>query len=677
MSNLIPLKGCSSRVFCVRSRYINGVISIVNRYIKTFYLWLCVATLCNLVGLVAGLVWDTIPEGAVLLYPAAWLMQLPLILILSLLHHAINQLLQLLPDRHIMRAQGVACSIIMFLFTGIYLASQVMRIEINSFLSWDLLGIALSDSKQVLPDVGRRIGIHLLGLSVFSIALGQYYTRRYQNALIEHSGAKFAMVLLAIGFSATSSYSISFRSVKASAWRARNEILPTTYLTASLVEDILLESRLHDEAIESLIIQPQVAMDDYLENAQPATTPNIIFIMLESVPWDHFGFMGYERTGITPNLDAFADNSLLFPRTYAPANHSNYSQPAVHSSQYPLRSKSLDQFQDVDYPKTMLFDILSATGYQTAFISAQNEDWLGMKRFIFANTTLQYFLHSKDELGSNIGSEDKIDDSLVCTRTLEYLDERNPDQPVFLYVNFQRTHFPYDIPEDAPRPYQPCSTDDFEFSFFSYDQDHTDVVVNKFDNALHYVDAQVGRLMDYLKANDLYENSLIIVSSDHGEAFYRHGSPTHSTSLYDDQIRVSTLIKQPNQIDPVVRYDAISLIDINPTILEVLGMNNHPSFQGQPVLRKPRSNPIYFLSHGLVKGIGIVDYPWKYVASETSPPRLINLESDPAESTNVSSEYPERVEEMKKQMEIFRQQQLYYYLNMPSEERGMNYPPRL
>lgn len=648
-----------------------------NRFIKTFYLWLGVFSACNLATLCAGCINGALPEKGWLLYPAAWMLQLPLVLSIALAHHAINQLLQLLPFPSAMRWHWLVCSIILFVVSGVYLASQVMFIEVDSFLSWDALRVGISDTKQILPDVGRKIGSELAFLAALSAVLGLTYAKRYHNLHVQHSTKIFGIVSLVLVLSIASSYAFAFGTRNTAARNVRNEILPTTFLITSIIDDVLLHNMPQTEIARSMVLLQQIALDEYLASARPSSTPNVFFIMLESVSWNHYGFMGYARQDITPSLDALARNSLIFPRTYACANHSNYSQTSVHSSQYPLRSTHLDQFEKIDYPKVMLFDILSAAGYQTAFISAQNEEWQGMKKFIFSNTELQYFLHSKDELGLNIGIETKIDDALVATRALEYLETRDPEKPVFLYMNFQRTHFPYDIPEEAPRPFQPCSTDHLDFGFINYDRQHIDHVVNKFDNALVYTDRQVGAFIDYLKVNNLYENSLIIVASDHGEAFYDHGYPTHSTSLYDDQIRVSTIIKQPGQQTSEVRDDAISLIDINPTILEILGMPNHPNFQGQPILKNPRNDYIYILSHGIIKAMGVVDYPWKYFGSSKELPRLVNVETDPAESLDLSAEYPGKVEELQQAIEHFRQQQLYYYQYISPHERSQYYPPRL
>ncbi|MBN2686007.1 MAG: sulfatase-like hydrolase/transferase [Pontiellaceae bacterium] len=619
---------------------------------------------------------NVLPKGCLLLYPVAGFMQFPLILAIALIHFALNILFDLLPERFARKGQWLTCTLFLFVCTGVYLSSQIMRIEIGSFLSWDMLGVAISDTKQLLPDIGRRIGVHLLVLALLTSAIGFGFVRYYHHTS-RHVGRIFAIIMaVVIGLSGTS-FAMVMGSSKPSAWQVQYDMLPTTFLASTLAENFMLSDDFAEEAIATIQLEPRTSLEEYLEYNAPQKTPNIFLIVLESITWNHFSFTGYERQDITPNLQALSEQSTLFPLTYATANHSNYAQPSIHSSQYPLRTKALNNYTTVDYPKTMLIDILAQSGYQTAFISSQNEDWLGMKSFIFADTELQYFRHSKDELGDDIGAESKIDDKLTCSWALDYLDQRDPETPVFLYMNLQRTHFPYDIPEEADHPYQPCSTDDFQYSYFGYPRDQIQTVVNKYDNALHYVDEQVGTFINYLKENDLYEDSLIIVTTDHGESFYEHGLPTHSSSLYDDQIRVCTLVKEPGQQSAAVRNDPISQIDINPTILEILGMDNYPSFQGEPILNNPRTNPIYFICHSLNRGIGILDYPLKFIRPETRHPHLTNIEEDPSETIDYSSEDPERMMELRKQLEIFRQQQLYYYMDLSPEERQTLFPPRL
>ena len=649
----------------------------MNRLIKTLYFWFATALACNLLSLLVGHFSHILPKGALLFIPVAGVMQIPLILAIALPHYFANVLIDLTPERIAKKAQWIACTLLLFIYAGIYLSSQIMRSEIGTFLSWDMLGVALSDTKQILPDIGKRIGIHLLVLIILTGLIGFAFVRHYRNVHRKFVIRKFAITMgITIGLCGTS-YAMLLGSSKPTAWRIQYDLFPTTFLATTWVDNLLMNDVFKEEAIETIVMEPRISLDQYLENNSPEKTPNVFFIVLESIPWNHFPFTGYNRQEITPTLSALANDCTIFPSSYSTASHSSYAQPGIHASQYPLRSPSLNTYGTVDYPKTMLFDILGNSGYQTAFISAQNEEWQGMKRFIQADSDLQYFYHSKDELGETVGTECKLDDKIVCTRAIEYMEQREPQKPTFLYMNLQRTHFPYDIPEEADRPYQPCNTDEFQFTFFSFERDKKQTVINKYDNALHYVDTQIGLFIDYLKTNGLYENSIIVVVPDHGEAFYEHGLPTHGTSLYDHQIRVCTLFKEPNQHTSIVRNDPISLIDLNPSILECLGMKNYPSFQGHSILNTPRTQPIFFLCHGIRKGIGILDYPWKFVYPETRPPRLTNLEIDPDEKSDLTSKYPEKAMELKKTLEIFRHQQLYYYMDLPSEKRADLFPPRL
>nr|MDA3832152.1 sulfatase-like hydrolase/transferase [Spirochaetales bacterium] len=357
----------------------------MNRLIKTLYFWIGTALVCNLLSLLAGHFSNVLPKGCLLLYPAAGFMQFPLILAIALPHFVLNVLFDLLPERFARKGQWLTCTLFLFISTGVYLSSQIMRIEIGSFLSWDMLGVAISDTKQLLPDIGRRIGGHLLALALLTSAIGFGFVHYYHHTS-RHIGRKFAIGMgIVLGLSGTS-YAMVMGSSRPSAWQVQYDLLPTTYLASTFAENLMKDNFFAEEAIATIQLEPRTTLEEYLEYNTPQTTPNVFLIVLESITWNHFSFTGDEREGITPNLQALAEQSTLFPLTYATANHSNYAQPSIHASQYPLRTKYLNNYTTVDYPKTMLIDILAGSGYQTAFISSQNEDWLGMKKFIFADT---------------------------------------------------------------------------------------------------------------------------------------------------------------------------------------------------------------------------------------------------------------------------------------------------
>ena len=670
----------------------------MRKFIKTFYLWLGLFTFCNVASLVAVTIRQGRPEGGAVLYPLAWVLQLPLVVLLSGVHHGINRLFSLLPLQWKKRARFLLCALFAFVFMGMYAASQMMFLQIESFISWDAFQVAWSNAAQLFPDIAGEMGGELLLIGTLSVLTAWFYTHRYHK----HSVGRSPLIPALLGAfciaSGAGGFVAVYRMDEQQAAQVRRRLLPTTYLTFSIIDRLLPSVAPSADFLDGLVFGERVGMEEYFQTMghPPEEKPDVFFIMLESVSWDHFGFTGYHRKGITPNLDRLAKDSLVFNRAYAPACHSNYSQTSIHASEYPLRRKQLDQFEQVNYPKTMLMDILSYAGYQTAFFSAQNEDWQGMKKFIFAHTKLQHFYDSRNELGDDIGIESKVDDAIVRTRALEYLKTLDLSRPVYMYLNFQASHFPYTIPDNAAHPFGAGDVRGFEYAFFSYDRAHLDTVINRYDNALHYVDTQVGAFIDALKEQGLYENSLIVVASDHGEAFYQHGDPTHGTALFEEQVRTAVLFKLPrggahavrpggevivpkrNNLAPPSRFreDPISLIDINPTILEVLGLKNHPNFQGRPVLRHERGAPVYLVSHSVIKAHGIVDYPWKYIESERDGERLLNLEQDPGESMDFADGQPDILADLKEQLQLYQMRQLYYYTVLPQEDRDRLYPPR-
>lgn len=649
----------------------------MHKFIKTFFLWLGLFTFCNVISLFAVKAHGTCSVGHLFLHPLAWILQFPLVAVFALFHHGANHAFLFLPLKWKKPLRFVLCALCIFFFMGMYTASQIMFQQINTFISWDAYLAAFSNWGQVLPDILGEMGGELFLIAALAVGVSLIYTRRYHNSSSSPSPLLFVVLCSVFFTSAAGGFVMVYKNEGEWSDRIRQCVLPTTYLTFSIIDDLLPSVSPTADFLADMILAEQVPMAEYFQFADlPVERPDVYLIMLESISWDHYGFTGYGRSDVTPHLDALAAESVVFPTAYAAANHSSYAQTSVHASQYPLRRKTLHKFETVNYPKTMLFDILSYAGYKTAFFSAQNEDWQGMRSFVFANTKMQHFFHSKDVLGEHIGIEAKIDDETVLQHAIEYLENGLPDEPVFMYLNFQATHFPYAIPPDAAHPYEPCSTDGFDFNYTEYDRDHLEQVMNKYDNALHYVDRQVGALVEFLKAAGRYERSLIVVASDHGEAFYKHGLPTHSTSLYDDQMRTALLFKLPGQTGHTLRNDPVSLIDINPTILEALGLPNHPGFQGRQVLETPRTEPVYMVSHSLVKSHGVVAYPWKYFISERDGERLLNLNLDPQELEDYSAAQPELLNELRQTLRMYQLRQLYYYTVLPQAERDRLYPPQ-
>jgi glucan phosphoethanolaminetransferase (alkaline phosphatase superfamily) len=138
--------------------------------------------------------------------------------------------------------------------------------------------------------------------------------------------------------------------------------------------------------------EPQRSGEDWLRAIEHSAgpRPNVILLLLESIPADHLGFAGYRRA-VSPNIDALARRSLRMRRVWSVATQSNYAQMAFLSSLHPRRRQQLDVYEELGYPRVLPHDIFSKLGYATATISSQNEDWQGMRRFCLSGQKAQFF----------------------------------------------------------------------------------------------------------------------------------------------------------------------------------------------------------------------------------------------------------------------------------------------
>ncbi len=368
--------------------------------------------------------------------------------------------------------------------------------------------------------------------------------------------------------------------------------------------------------------------------------PNFLLIMLESIAVERLGYMGAKRR-TTPNIDRLASNSVRFRRAYTTATHSNYAQMAVLSSLFPRRGTALDMYHKLDYPRVLPHDVFHLAGHRTATISSQDESWQGMIRFQHTGTTTEFW-HAPSYEGTHIdtGSERVVPDHVTAARASDWIASRAAAGDGWsLYVNLQMTHFPYKIPAGQPRPFQP-SDPTGRFNYLGYGQKDLSRVVNRYDNALAYVDRQVGLLLKGLRDSNQLDDTLIVLTADHGEAFFEHGGVTHGKTLYDEEARVPLLMHWPKRLAANDVDVPVSHLDIMPTVVELAGLPPHPAYQGtslKPVIDGDDDRPggIYLNIQGIRNAEALGCWPWKMIMERTSGAMyLFNLAQDPREKQN-------------------------------------------
>ena len=278
--------------------------------------------------------------------------------------------------------------------------------------------------------------------------------------------------------------------------------------------------------------------------------PNVILITLDTTRADRMGFLGSKR-GLTPSLDALARQSVVFTRAYSQVPLTTASHATILTGTYPqfhqVNDFGVPLSQDLPY----LPAILRGNGYHTAafvgslVLDPETRSAPGFERgFDFYDAAFHRRRTGEDRYES---IERRAGE--VLGRTLEWLTQHH-DEPFFVWLHFYDAHDPYEPPE----PYK------------------TRYASAPYDGEIAYTDAAVGKFIEWLRLRGFYDNSVIAVMADHGEALGEHGETTHGIFLYDETIRVPLLFKLPHGRFAGARVASrAGLVDVLPTIVQAAG----------------------------------------------------------------------------------------------------------
>jgi arylsulfatase len=379
---------------------------------------------------------------------------------------------------------------------------------------------------------------------------------------------------------------------------------------------------------KTIYIVPEKTTGDKILNIQTnLTNPNVIFILLESVSAERIGAYGYNRN-ITPNIDHLAKNGILFENVYATATHSDYAQPAYLSSRYMLSNRYRNFFKEKQERKNA-WEIFKNENYSTAYISSQNDLWAGMNEYFNLESLDKYsysLTDGKTDYGTGLAEKDY--DHKTMDEALLWINKTNKQKPFFLYTNLQATHVPMDYPEEYAH-YKP---DKISAAGFFY-PNSISTTLNRYDNSLKYVDLQIGRLLESLKEREILNNTVIIISADHGHDFLkRHNTEGHGLSVYNEELKVPLIFFFPD-LKPKQIKSPVSHIDVLPTVIDILGKNIPEELIGKPMETNSR---IFFYTQNHKYMIGMLHNNTKIIIDlNKKTVEAYNILNDPEEKKNL------------------------------------------
>lgn len=405
---------------------------------------------------------------------------------------------------------------------------------------------------------------------------------------------------------------------------------------------------------------------------QTPVRPNVLLITLDTVRADRLGCYGGAAT-TSPQIDSLAGAGMLFEHAYAPMPMTRPSHASLFTSQAPRRHGVVYNARVLPAEPATLAEILRQAGYRTAaFVSTPLLD------------PASGLLRGFDEIAVPAETERPAQDT--ATAVTAWLTGHTSRRPFFLWAHFFDAHTPYAPPPTfAPDGNTPEAVDLPIASWrllrevaAAYDGDLPAAYLARaralYEGELRAVDAAVGTIAATLDRQGLLDLTVAVITADHGECFENGVFFQHSSCLYEGAVHVPLIVRYPAAIDRGQRRsDLAQLVDVAPTVLELVGLTPPATFEGLSLLR-PAPDRAIIVQHpepppdniarrrreyGGVRsvagvtakpwgsGIGelaVIQARWKAILSPDGSAELYDLASDPAETHDLAVAHPARID---------------------------------
>ena len=391
----------------------------------------------------------------------------------------------------------------------------------------------------------------------------------------------------------------------------------------------------------------------------------VVLVVIDTLRADHLGAYGYRRE-TSPVLDALAADGTLFSDAVAPSPWTLPSISTLMTSLYPSvhgaseatqsrgrRGPDADLTSVLSRSHTTLAEILQERGFRTAaFIQgAYPSAVFGMDQGF-------------DRFADNETPGLRFDVEAV----LRWLEDEAPER-FLVYLHIGDVHSPYTVPFRAAncrraavdeRARALCEEHE-RYQAYDFSPGYRGRIdgsrenllelkrrgrrprkadlqrlVDLYDRSIAYTDEWIGRLIDGLRGSGLYDETIVVVTSDHGEEFFDHGGLEHGRTYFEEMMRVPLIVRVPGMGRGVVVDTQVGLVDVLPTLLDLLEIEHSQALQGRSVAAAIRGEEIEpHVYHGeashLPRSGAIRGQGWKFVYSDGAADLLFDLRNDPAE----------------------------------------------
>ena len=377
--------------------------------------------------------------------------------------------------------------------------------------------------------------------------------------------------------------------------------------------------------------------------------PNVILITVDTLRADHVGCYG-SRTVKTPTLDSLAHDGVVFERAISQVPLTWPSHAVILTGTYPFQNGVQDFTGQPLAPQfRTVAQAFQHAGYVTgAVVSAfvLDRSWGLDRGFDFYDDAFSAETFEKKD----IGLVDRRADESVAHAIAWLKLKKTPRRPFFLWLHLYDPHSPYDPPE----PYR------------------SEYASHLYDGEIAYADHELGNLLTWLKQNRLYDSSLIVALSDHGESLGEHGEDEHGFFIYNATAHIPLIVKPPtgSGVSAGRRREPVETSAVGPTLLQLAGVKDsiQEQFQSQALLEarpdaksqvepaaSAKSTPAYsetfypFSSFGWSPLHALESERFHYI--QAPKPELYDLDADPGETRNLAADQPATVAVLQEKMQ--------------------------
>jgi arylsulfatase A-like enzyme len=412
-------------------------------------------------------------------------------------------------------------------------------------------------------------------------------------------------------------------------------------------------------------------------SATSSTLPNIIVIIMDTVRQDRLSCYGYSRE-TSPNLERLSKTSRVYDNAYSTSGWTAPAHASLFTGLYPIAHGTTQKNWTMDKDLTTLAEILSAVGYKTFAVS--ENPWLS-KLFHFDQGFSEYYETWRIR-------NESPEENLAFELFSRFVNQAEKGRPFFAFINFMAAHNPYNSSHQFFGHFTSdksiyCTDNSWQGFFLGrrkFSPQEIQQLNEHYDEEILYVDYLVGRIADLLVEKQIWDETVFVVTSDHGENIGDHGLMDHVFSLYQTTIKIPLLIHYPGLFPADTRDEQfVQILDIFPTLLGIVGVDSERiRFQGLDITKSdPRAERAVICEYDYPQQVlsnyskeeresedlakfkrrikSIIFHGHKFIWADDGKYELYDLGRDPGETVNLidAAESLEIKTDLQNKMDIF------------------------